>query len=274
MEKMTKNPSSYTYLIDISYIGTDFNGFQSQSDGNGIQDHLEKAISILLRKKVKVKGASRTDRGVHAFSQKAIFVLDEVLDTFRFLRSVNAILTKGICIKSVIEVEANFDPIKRAQAKVYRYSIWFGHCYNPFISPFVWEIPRTADKEVFETELKLFEGTHDFTSFCNTDSSAKTRTRTILKTHVECYENSCDLWILGEGFLKQMIRIIAGTLVERSLDKKEIPTIAELLMLKDRVLSGQTAPGKALSLVEIFYNDPPEFFSYIEEKKKKAFFYR
>lgn len=268
------NTTTHRYLLDISYIGKGFNGFQSQADGSGVQDRLEKALSILLREPIKIRGASRTDSGVHAFSQKATFSSKKILEPKKFLRGANALLGAEVSLSKVEEVSKDFNPIVQAKAKIYRYSLWFGHCYSPFLAPFVWQIPARVDKKQLEEELKLFEGTHDFSSFCNSDSSAKTKTRTILQTHISFYEDSCDIWILGEGFLKQMIRILVGTLVDRGLGKRDLKTIPELLNLKDRTCAGQTAPAEGLSLVEIFYENTPELLSYIKEKQERAFFYR
>lgn len=272
---MTNNHADLeTYLLDIYYIGKSFNGFQSQADGSAVQDHIEKNLSILLRKKVKIKGASRTDSGVHAFGQKATFRAEPILEPKKFLLGVNALLPNEIGICSLDKVPNGFDPIRNAKAKVYKYTLWLGRCYNPFVSPYVWQVPKNLDFGVLESSLKALEGEHDFTSFCNTDSSAKTRVRNIIETKFNRFENSVDIWFLGEGFLKQMIRIIVGTLVDIALKRSEEEDIRKILALKNRTKSGQTAPAQALSLIQIFYDAPPRLSSFVDEIHKKSFFYR
>lgn len=269
-----KTEKQKTYLLDISYNGYGFNGFQSQPDGNSVQDHIEKNLGVFLRRRIKIKGASRTDSGVHAFGQKAIFRDSSTFDEKRFLIGINALLPDAIGIKSIREVSFNFDPINDSKAKIYRYSLWRGRCFNPFLAPYVWQIPLKSNFTLIEQELKKLEGKHDFTSFCNTDTSAKTKTRNILETKFVKFENSIDVWLLGEGFLKQMIRIIVGTLVDLSLNKGSSGDVKQILISKDRKKAGQTAPSCGLSLVDIFFDDPPKLSSFIEKIEKRTFFYR
>ena len=262
------------YLLSISYEGKNFNGFQSQLDGNAVQDHLEKNLTIFLRQETKVQGASRTDSGVHAFGQKACFKAKFIPDFGRFLAGVNALLPREIGVNSIQEVSDDFHPIRRAKAKVYRYTLWHGRCYNPFLFPYVWSVPVGLDLKLLEKSISSFEGSYDFTSFCNTDTSVKTKVRTILETRVVRHKNSVDLWFLGEGFLKQMIRIMVGTLVDLSLGKDLVGSIEEILKERNREKAGQTAPPQGLSLVEIFYDSPPRLTSFIEENEKEALLFR
>ena len=269
-----ENDEVRSYLLDISYHGKNFNGFQSQLDGSGIQDHIEKSLGIYLREKIRIKGSSRTDSGVHAFGQKALFKTTRVIEEKKFLLGVNSILPREIGLRGITEVPKDFDPIFLAKAKVYRYTLHLGRCFNPFLFDYIWSVPRNLDLDLLQSSLKNLEGQHDFTSFCNTDTNVKTKIRRILETKVIQFEDSIDIWFLGEGFLKQMIRIIVGTLVDLSLDKIQDKTILQILNEKDRKKSGQTAPASGLSLVEVFFENPPKLADFVEKQQKKSFLYR
>ena len=241
-----------TYLLDISYNGLNFHGFQSQTDGMAIQDKLESALTTYLREPIKLRGASRTDSGVHALAQKAVFSTCKAIDTAKFLLGINALVPNGIGVKKISVVPQGFNPMYEAKAKIYRYTLWRGRCFDPFLAPFIWQVPRQLDFTTLEAHLQKLCGKHDFSSFCSIDSSAKTKVRRVLETKVVIYDDCCDLWFLGEGFLKQMIRIMVGTVVEFSLGKLSSSSIEEILACKDREKAGITAPGQGLFLMEVF----------------------
>ncbi|MFK7873945.1 MAG: tRNA pseudouridine(38-40) synthase TruA [Oligoflexales bacterium] len=256
-----------SWRLDLSYIGHHYSGWQSQSDGNAIQDHMQKALKILLREDVKVQGASRTDTGVHAQQQVAVFHTHKDVDPYRMLPSLNALLPDGVAVRSIRETEIDFHPAFRAKAKVYRYRLWKGRCHEAFYQPWVWSMPFEVDVEGLKKEAQHCVGRYDFTSFCNRDSTAKTRTRTVLDIHIEDCGPLVNVWVLGEGFLKQMVRILVGTLVDRCRGhlKTEIPYILEQ---KDRRQAGVTAPACGLSLVELYYDDIATIADVIERQKQ------
>ena len=244
-----------SYRIDLSYIGTRFNGFQSQLSKNAIQDHLEKALQTFLNHEVRVRGASRTDSGVHAHQQVALF-RTKVPFSPRWLLSLNALTPPEIGIQKLYPVDQQFDPIFNSKGKAYRYRLWQGRCFNPFVQDFVWPIHQQIDLKLLAKEAQEFIGHHDFKAFCNKDSDAKTTTRRIFD--VVCDERGpmIDIWITGEGFLKQMVRIMVGTLVAVVQGHLPPGTIRKLLDGGlERKLAGMTAPAKGLALVEVFYND-------------------
>ncbi len=252
------------YRLDVAYDGARFDGFQSQSSKNAIQDHLEKALTILLRHPVKVQGASRTDRGVHAQQQVCLF---KTAVPFKdsWLPGINAILFNSIMAYRIEKAPLGFHPINSAVAKAYRYRLWLGFCNNPFARPYVWPIPPQLDFAQLNNDLQKLVGEKDFAAFKNADSHSRTTVRTILEAHIDHRGQMVDIWLVGTGFLKQMVRIIVGTIVDRA-HGKPIMGIDELLLAKERTLAGQTAPARGLSLVEIFYGDVPK----IDELIKKA----
>ena len=243
------------YRIDLSYIGTPFSGFQSQLSKNGIQDHLEKALRTFLNHDVRVRGASRTDSGVHAHHQVALF-RTKVPYSPRWLLSLNALTPPEIGIQKLFPVEQLFDPIFDSKGKAYRYRLWQGRCFNPFTHSFVWPIHQAIDLKLLANEAQDFIGLHDFNAFCNKDSDAKTTTRRIYDVVCDQRGPMIDIWITGEGFLKQMVRIMVGTLVAVVQGHLPPGSIRNLLASgSERKLAGMTAPAKGLALVEVFYNN-------------------
>ena len=254
------------WRMEVSYVGTEFSGWQSQADGNSVQDHFQKVLKILLKEDVVVKGASRTDTGVHAQAQVAFFQTTQDLDPFRFLVSLNALLPEGIAVKKIIPADVDFHPAFHAKAKVYRYRLWKGRCHQAFMQPWVWSIADTISVEQLQKEAQSCIGTFDFTSFCNRDSHAKTRTRTILDIYIEDCGPLINVWVLGEGFLKQMVRILVGTLVDRCRGHLEM-SISDILNAQDRRVAGKTAPAKGLTLVELYYDEISTIAEVIERQK-------
>lgn len=242
------------YKVILSYLGHNFSGFQCQPDKSSVQDEVERAFQIFFGQSIKTTGASRTDSGVHAEHQVISFRTSKVFDEFRWLRSLNALVHDDIGFHSIHQVDDQFHPILSSKAKLYRYRLWVGYCDHPPIKPYVWPVKQSIDVNLLEKNLNDFVGRHDFKSFCATDTSAKTTARTILEVKLIQQGSLIDIWILGEGFLKQMIRIIVGTLVDQSISKltKGVP---EVLLALDRRVAGKTAPGNALTLVKIYYDD-------------------
>ncbi len=246
-----------SYRIDLKYIGADYHGWQSQPSGRGVQDHVEKALKTMLRHDVRITGASRTDTGVHAEHQVGVFKTSEVYDQTKWLRSLHGLLPDSVGVTSIAPTTAEFHPIYSASAKAYRYRLWLSSTRNPFVAPYCWQIHYDFDVGKFTEESQRLVGRHDFSSFCAADSSAKTKERRILEVSVNVNGPMVDLWIVGEGFLKQMVRIITGTLVDVGVGRKPLGSMAQIIAAKDRKLAGKTAPGQGLSLVEIFYGEVP-----------------
>ena len=252
---LASNLSSNFYRIDLAYIGTKFQGWQSQPSGLTVQDEIERALEIVLRKPTRIIGASRTDSGVHAEHQVALFKSDKIIEEHRLLRSLNAILPKTIGVKSVATVDSTFHPIYSAQAKLYRYRLGINLDANPFILEYVWSCRGMRHVDTMILESKYLLGLHDFSSFCASDSSVSTFDREIFDIRWIRGEKYLEFYILGSGFLKQMVRSIVGTLVEVCQGKHEEGAISRILGARDRTQGGMTAPPQGLSLVQIFYDD-------------------
>lgn len=249
--------------LDIAYNGAQFSGWQSQPDGSAVQDHLAKALKTALRlENIWQVASSRTDAGVHAEMQVvAVDVPDAVVDLERLRKSLNALIPETVSVKSIVHTPPSFHPIYDSVAKTYRYRLWTAEYRNPFFEPYVWQIRGIRSLDAMMENLNAVCGTHDFTSMCAADSSAKTRERTIIAAQIERSGDLLDIWIQGDGFLKQMVRNIVGSLVD--LDAGKIAgktgspgcgTMAEVLRLKDRTRAGRTAPAQGLTLVHVDFD--------------------
>src|SRR5690606_19709207 len=181
------------------------------------------------------------DSGVHAENFPCTFRSSAFFDAHQWLRGLDALLPPGIGVRAVERAADDFHAIKSATAKVYRYRFWRSHVRHPFIDPFVWRVPHQIDFSGMEQIAEALLGTHDFIAFCAADGSAKTSERTIYEIHVRECGGLTDLWICGDGFLKQMVRNIAGTLMA-SLQGKLSESIGSILAARDRQRAGPTAP--------------------------------
>ena len=197
-------------------------------------------------------GASRTDSGVHAEHQVATFRTERAVDLRRLPISLNALLPRTIVVYGARVAEDSFHPIRSCLGKAYRYRFWLGKKVSPFAAPYVWQVPENLDVKRMQASLSSLNGKHDFTAFCAADSGAKTRVRHVIETRLVQKGPLVDFWIVGDGFLKQMVRAIAGTLVQIGLDKRAAD-FAPILLSYKREMAGPTAPACGLSLCRIFY---------------------
>ena len=254
----------HIYKLSISYCGADFHGWQSQPSGMGIQDHVEKALSIITRESLRLTSSSRTDSGVHAEHQVVTFRSKQILDEARLIRGLNAILPNSVRIMNVGTADDNFHPIFSSTGKIYRYRIWRVQGEHVQMMPYVWKNLDQLDISLMRQAGKLFEGDHDFTSFCAIDSSAKSKVRRIFEIRVEERGPILDLWFHGEGFLKQMVRNLVGCMVACGGGKLATTEIEGILMSKDRRCAPPTAPAKGLSLVRVCYDENTTLESLLE----------
>jgi tRNA pseudouridine38-40 synthase len=253
------------YRIDLQYEGTRYFGWQRQSHQHTLQAEVEGAVSKFLREKVGVLAASRTDTGVHAEHQVALFAASAQVKFKSFLKSVNAILPQDIRIFSITKVPETFHPIHAAKSKMYRYRIWLHGKPPPFLAPYCWSLRRQCDLDLLKSCLEALRGTHDFTAFCASDSSAKTKTRTIYHVGVRQNGPMIEILLWGNGFLKQMCRSIVGTAIDSSSGKRDKGLIKELLLNPERIKVGQTAPAQGLCLSRIIYEDDFSLDEYLSE---------
>lgn len=255
------------YRLDLSYIGTRYQGFQSQPSGMGIQDHVEQALATFCRHPVRITSASRTDAGVHAEDQIVTFKSVSGIDTIRIVKSLNALMPADIRVKRALVAQDTFHPIIHCTGKVYRYSIWRSAGESPMITPFAWTQTAQLDLQSMHHAARVFVGTHDFTSFCAVDSSARTKTRTVRDVVIVDKYPLLEIWVIGDGFLKQMVRNMVGALVAVGKGKISPLDLKKILDGRNRELAPATAPAAGLCLVKVFYGNDSTIPALVEQAR-------
>jgi len=243
--------------MTISYDGTAYHGFQTQPSGNTIQDQLQKAIKALTGESVQVIGSGRTDAGVHARRQVVNFLTNSSIPVDRWRQAVNSRLPDDIVVLHVDEAELSFHSRIDAKRKTYCYTIRRSCNVNVFTRQYEFHHYGALDLEAMRAALEFIRGTHDFTSFCSTRSVSKSHVRTIYDAWLEYEpdeetgpepEGRIRIFLTGNGFLYNMVRIIVGTLIEIGEGKRKSQDMETILLSKDRKKAGPTAMAHGLCL--------------------------
>ena len=240
--------------LTIEYDGKDFNGWQKQPNKLNIQGTIEKAIERITGKEVELMASGRTDRGVHALAQLATFKTDSKLPIEKFPIAINSNIKNSIRIKDAEEVDENFHSRLSCKKKTYRYVINNSKYGSSIYRNLETHIPVKLNVNKMKEAIKYFEGEHDFKAFKASGTSNKSSVRTIYKGEVIKKEDE-RIWIelTGNGFLYNMVRIIAGTLVDVGLGKIEPIEIKDIIKSKDRQKAGKTLAPQGLFLVKVEY---------------------
>lgn len=237
----------------VAYDGTNYHGWQVQDNGITIEEVLNRTISELVQEDIKVIGASRTDAGVHACGNVAVFDTESRIPGDKFSFALNQRLPEDIRIQESCEVDADFHPRYADTVKTYEYNILnrrfempskrlhAAFCYYPM------------DIERMNQAAAYLVGEHDFKSFCSAGAQVQTTVRTIYAVNVTKEDDMVHIRITGNGFLYNMVRIIAGTLMQVGTGLMEPERVKEILEARDRSKAGPTAVAKGLALVEIRY---------------------
>lgn len=239
--------------LTVAYDGTNYCGWQVQPNGITIQEVLNQCLSEFTGEKIETIGASRTDAGVHALGNVAVFDTEMRMPGDKFSFALNQRLPEDIRIQKSEEVDVNFHPRYIKSQKTYEYRILNRRFPIPterFYSHFTY-IP--LDIEKMRKAAEYLVGKHDFKSFCGTGAQVKTTVRTVKEIQIEKNEDRITIRITGEGFLYNMVRIIAGTLMDIGGGLYPPEKMQEILEAKDRKKAGPTAPARGLTLMEIQY---------------------
>lgn len=199
-------------LLTISYDGTNYSGWQRQNDFVTVQGKLEEGLTKLFKKYVTVRGASRTDAGVHALGQRANFYIDTTIPMKNLPYAINNFLPKDIVVTDASLVDEEFHPQFDAKNKTYRYKINNAKFPNPIDINYTWHLHKDIDIKLMQEGAKYILGEHDFSAFCASGSVAKTTVRTIYSIEIKKQDDYINFYINGSGFLYNMVRIIVGTL--------------------------------------------------------------
>ncbi|HOK49033.1 MAG TPA: tRNA pseudouridine(38-40) synthase TruA [Sedimentibacter sp.] len=238
----------------IAYDGTAYHGWQSQLNKPTIQETIEKALYTVMKQKIDLTGSGRTDAGVHALGQVANFKADTNIPENKIKIALNANLPPDIRILESVDVDMDFNARYDAHDKTYMYQIYNDRVLNPFYARYSCFVPRVLNIDKMEEALKMILGTHDFKAFMASGSNVKTTVRTILEARLEREGSLIRLYVKGDGFLYNMVRIIAGTLIDIGKGLKDASCIERALKDKDRRDLGQTAPPQGLFLMKVNYN--------------------
>ena len=245
-----------TFRITLAYDGTGFVGWQRQATGTSIQGLLEEALQKLDGEAVAVAGAGRTDAGVHALGQVASFVLTRAIEPAALVRALNASLPAAVRVLSAVARDPGFHARFGAKTKTYRYRICNARVMSPFERHYAWHVFGPLDVEAMDTAARCFEGRHDFAAFRTTGGTVRTSERTLTSSTVRREPPSTVVYeVAGDGFLRHMVRALAGTLVEVGRGKRSIESVREALASRNRACAGATAPAEGLFLVSVEYGD-------------------
>lgn len=240
-------------MVEIQYDGTNYNGWQIQPNSRTIQEEIMKALKKLTGKEISINGSGRTDAGVHAYGQVASFILESNIPVDRLPLALNSNLPNDISIINAMEVPMDFHARYSAIGKRYIYHIYEGRYRNPLFRNYSYHIHYKLNHEKMRDGAKLLLGTHDFRGFMASGSSVENTVRTIRDLDIIIKDNSIYVYIEGDGFLYNMVRIITGTLVEVGMGKISIEQVNRALETKDRTVAGHTAPPQGLFLDKVFY---------------------
>ncbi len=242
-------------MLIVAYDGTNYNGWQLQPNVATIEGVLNDRISTLLKEDVHVIGASRTDAGVHAKGAVAVFDTDSSIPGEKFSFAINAELPDDIKIMSSREVRVDFHPRKTECRKMYCYSILNDTFESPMLRLYSDWVHGPLDEKVMAEGAKYLVGEHDFAAFCSVGSYVETTVRTIYEIRVERKDKLVEISVTGNGFLYNMVRIIAGTLISVGQGRIKPWEVKSILESKDRTKAGMTAPAKGLCLVGYQFED-------------------
>ena len=254
-EGKTKEKQYKRVRLTVAYDGTNYHGWQVQKNGITIESELNRCLRALLGEDIQVIGASRTDAGVHALGNVAVFDTCARIPAEKISYALNQRLPEDIRIQKSEAVGLDWHPRYVSSRKTYEYRIYRGEFPMPVKRLYSYFTYRKLDVNRMVEAAAYLEGEHDFKSFCQTGAQVESTVRTIYSAQVE--EQGADLVIriCGNGFLYNMIRIIAGTLMEIGEGKRSPEDMETIIEAKDRGAAGPTAPPQGLTLIRYEYPD-------------------
>jgi len=236
-------------MLTVAYDGTNYHGWQIQSNVPTIESVLNETLSALFQEEIRVIGASRTDTGVHALGNIAVFDTQARMPAEKISYALNQRLPEDIRIQSSIEVPRDFHPRRRNSRKTYEYKIWNSRFPMPVYRLYTHFTYVPLDIVLMQEAAAHLKGEHDFKSFCSVNTAAETTVRTIYDLTVEKVGELITIQVTGSGFLYNMVRIIAGTLMEAGRGNLAPGQMTDILNACDRTKAGPTAPACGLTLV-------------------------
>lgn len=240
----------------VSYDGTNYHGWQVQNNGITIESELNRALSDLYGQEIKVIGASRTDAGVHALGNVAVYDTEASIPAEKVCYALNARLPEDIRVTKSEEVALDWHPRKCESRKTYEYRIYLGEILPPVKRLYMHHVYRPLDIDAMRKAADKLIGEHDFKSFCQENAQVESTVRTVYSIDLLESQNELTIRVVGNGFLYNMVRIIAGTLLEVGIGRYAPEEVERILEKKDRGAAGPTAPAKGLTLVKYEFAAP------------------
>lgn len=243
-------------LLELSYVGDGFAGYQVQPGKATVQSALQDAIEKVYGERYGVKGCSRTDAGVHALQYFATYDTDKAIPCDKIPFALNSALDKRMSVLSAREVGADFHVRHDVLYKEYEYRVHLSAIPDPFLHGRAWYYPKPLLSDAVERMKKAadaFVGRHDFSGFMSAGSDVADTVRTVKHLKIEMFGNILRIRIAADGFLYNMVRIIVGTLVEVGTGRIEPSDMADIIASCDRSRAGMTAPAEGLYLREVVF---------------------
>lgn len=242
--------------LTLEYDGTAYAGWQVQENGPTIQGELEAALARLLKREVRVTGSGRTDAGVHAVGQVANFRTEAPIPLKGVACGLNALLPCDIAVRRAEEVPLDFDSRRSAKQKTYRYFLHLAETPSALARRTSWWLRGRFDVEAAARAAACLVGTHDFAAFRAAGCDAPHSVRTVEELSLVPRGEFLEVCVRGNGFLRHMVRIVVGTLVEVGQGRRDAASLPALLASGDRGRAGATAPARGLFLCEVLYDAP------------------
>lgn len=240
-------------LLKISYLGTNYHGWQVQPNGITVQETLQDALEKLYQSRPALTGCSRTDSGVHAKEFYCHFDTEKYIPENNIINALNTMLPNDISVLGCEFVEDDFHARYSSKGKEYIYQIYNAQTPNPFLYETSWHINRKLDIIKMNKFANNLIGKHDFIAFSSSGRTVTDTVRTVEYCTVETNNDIITIKVRADGFLYNMVRIIVGTLVDVSDGKIDVNSALEIIESKDRSLAGFTAPPKGLFLNRVFF---------------------
>jgi len=244
-----------TFMMIVSYDGTNYFGWQRQRHHTSIQGTIEQALKKMLREDISIDGAGRTDAGAHSLGQTATFNTTRDVSAEQIKIAVNNLLPEDIVLKEVMAVSPSCHARYHAIGKRYGYKLYLSSYADPFKSRYAARIVHALDEKAIRKAMVHFIGTHDFAAFMASGSNIDNTVRTITQFDLSIKENEWYFQITGDGFLYNMVRIIVGTLLDVGRGKLSSNAIEDIIQSRDRDLAKRTAPSCGLYLEKVYYSE-------------------
>lgn len=239
--------------LTIEYDGTRYGGWQIQPNAITIQESVERALEKVIGHFVRLYSSGRTDAGVHAVGMRAHFDVENLLPLAAYREGVNRFLGDDIAVRTVEVVADDFHARFDAQGKWYQYRVYRNQVRSPLQRRTSWHIPSELDLESMVAAAEIFVGCHDFKAFRSSSCVAKTTIREIFSLQVVEQGEFLIFNVKGDGFLKNMVRVLVGTLIDVGRGKFGVESVQNLLKYGERPKAGRTAPAHGLCLMDVWY---------------------